>query len=110
MDKAITFDTQAFSSAFNFDMDEDELSRLMSSMLTSSSASYKNNLVNLGYQNKEEPTSISFYFKQTIFEYRWVRKRYHMIFECHNIRKYSSLPKAIMQQCSSICTETYFVW
>lgn len=62
MDKAISFDTQAFASAFNFDMDEDELSRLMSSMLTSSSASYKNNLVNLGYQDTEEPTSISFYF------------------------------------------------
>ena len=62
MDKAISFDTQTFSSAFNFDMDEDELSRLMSSMLTSSSASYKNNLINLGYQDKEEPTSISFYF------------------------------------------------
>ena len=62
MDKAISFDTQAFSSAFNFDMDEDELSRLMSSMLTSSSASYKNNLINLGCQDKEEPTSISFYF------------------------------------------------
>ena len=62
MDKAISFDTEAFASAFNFDMDEDELSRLMSSMLTSSSASYKNNLVNLGYQDKEEPTSISFYF------------------------------------------------
>lgn len=62
MDKAISFDTEAFSSAFNFDMDEDELSRLMSSMLTSSSASYKNNLINLGYQDKEEPTSISFYF------------------------------------------------
>lgn len=62
MDKAISFDTQAFSSAFNFDMDDDELSRLMSSMLTSSSASYKNNLINLGYQDKEEPTSISFYF------------------------------------------------
>lgn len=62
MDKAISFDTQAFASAFNFDMDGDELSRLMSSMLTSSSASYKNNLINLGYQDKEEPTSISFYF------------------------------------------------
>lgn len=62
MDKAISFDTEAFASAFNFDMDEDELSRLMSSMLTSSSASYKNNLINLGYQDKEEPTSISFYF------------------------------------------------
>ena len=29
MDKAISFDTQTFSSAFNFDMDEDELSRLI---------------------------------------------------------------------------------
>lgn len=62
MDKAIRFDTQAFASAFNFDMNEDELSRLISSMLTSSSASYKNNLINLGYQDTEEPTSISFYF------------------------------------------------
>ena len=43
-------------------MDEEELSRLMSSMLTSSSASYSNNLTNLGYQKKDEPTTISFYF------------------------------------------------
>lgn len=62
MDSALTVDTDAFSEAFNFNMDEDELSRLMSSMLTSSSASYKNNLINLGYQDLSEPTSISFYF------------------------------------------------
>ena len=62
MENAFSVDTDAFSSAFNFNMDEDELSRLMSSMLTSSSASYKNNLVTLGYQNTDEPTSISFYF------------------------------------------------
>ncbi len=62
MENAFSVDTDAFSSAFNFNMDEDELSRLMSSMLTSSSASYKNNLITLGYQNTDEPTSISFYF------------------------------------------------
>ena len=62
MEDAFKVDTNAFSSAFNFNMDEEELSRLMSSMLTSSSASYKNNLTTLGYQNEDEPTSISFYF------------------------------------------------
>ena len=44
-------------------MDEDEVSRIMSSMLTSSSASYSNNLINLGYQDVNDPTSISIYFK-----------------------------------------------
>lgn len=62
MDKAISFDSEAFSSAFKFNLDDEELSRLMSSMLTKSNASYKNNLIKLGYQAKDEPTSISFYF------------------------------------------------
>ncbi len=62
MENAFSVDTNAFSSAFNFNMDEEELSRLMSSMLTSSSASYSNNLTSLGYQKKDEPTTISFYF------------------------------------------------
>ena len=59
----MTVDTDAFAKAFNFNMDEDELSRLMSSMLTSSSASYSNNLINLGYQDLDDPTTISLYFK-----------------------------------------------
>ena len=57
------FDTEAFSKAFNFNMKEEDLSRLMSSTLTSSNASYRNNLIELGYQEKDEPTAISFYFK-----------------------------------------------
>lgn len=59
----MTVDTDAFARAFNFNMDEDELQRLMSSMMTSSNASYTNNLIGLGYQDKDEPTSISIYFK-----------------------------------------------
>lgn len=58
----ISIDTKAFAKAFNFDMDEDEVSRLMQSMLTSSNASYSNNLINLGYQDLDDPTSISLYF------------------------------------------------
>ena len=59
----MTVDTDAFAKAFNFDMDEDEVSRLMSSMLTSSNASYSNNLINLGYQDTDDPSSISLYFR-----------------------------------------------
>ncbi len=59
----IEFDTNKFEQAFQFDMDEEELSRLMSSMIKSSSATYKNNLKNLGYQDENDPSSISFYFK-----------------------------------------------
>ena len=58
----MTVDTKKFAEAFKFDMDEEELSRLMSSMLKSSTASYKNNLINLGYQDKADPTTISIYF------------------------------------------------
>lgn len=62
-DDIFEFDSDKFKEAFKFDMDEDELSRLMSSMIKSSSATYKNNLKNLGYQDVNEPSSISFYFK-----------------------------------------------
>ena len=59
----MTIDTDKFAQAFKFDMDEDELSRLMTSLMTGSTASYRNNLVSLGYQDYNEPTSISIYFK-----------------------------------------------
>ena len=59
----MSVDTGAFAKAFRFNLDEEELSRLMSSMMTSSSASYSNNLINLGYQDLDDPTTISLYFK-----------------------------------------------
>ncbi len=60
----MSIDTDKFAEAFNFDMDEDELSRIMSTMMSSSEEkSYKNNLINLGYQDINDPSSISFYFK-----------------------------------------------
>ncbi len=59
----MTVDTDKFQEAFNFNMDEDELSRIMTSMLSKDDASYSNNLIKLGYQDKNDPTSISIYFK-----------------------------------------------
>lgn len=49
--------------AFQFDLSEDELMRLMETMSASSVEKNANtNLISLGYQDLNEPTSISFYF------------------------------------------------
>lgn len=61
---AFSVDTDKFAKAFNFNMNEDELSRIMETMLSGSSEkSYNSNLINLGYQDIDNPSSISFYFK-----------------------------------------------
>ena len=59
---AFNVDSNKISKAFKFNLDEEELKRLMSSMMTKEESSYNNNLINLGYQDLEEPTMISFYF------------------------------------------------
>jgi ABC-type lipoprotein export system ATPase subunit/ABC-type antimicrobial peptide transport system permease subunit len=59
-----SFDTDKFSKAFNFNMDQEELSRLMETMMSGTDEKTANkNLINLGYQDPEDPTSISFYFR-----------------------------------------------
>ena len=58
----LTIDTDKFAEAFQFNKDQDELSRIMEAMITGKNASYKGNLLKLGYQDVEDPTSISFYF------------------------------------------------
>ena len=67
--------TNSFASAFNVDQDkiassfkmkmtEEEITRIISAMISDSKESNaKTNLNNFGYQDKEEPTYISFYFK-----------------------------------------------
>ena len=58
----LTIDTDKFAEAFKFSKDENELSRIMEAMVTGEDTSYKGNLLKLGYQDKEDPTGISFYF------------------------------------------------
>ena len=61
-DDILTVDTDKFAEAFQFNKDEDELSRIMEAMITGEDTSYKENLLKLGYQDKDDPTGISFYF------------------------------------------------
>ena len=66
--------TSSFASAFNVDQSkiadsfkmkitEEEITRIVTAMMSKTEANAKNNLIALGYQEKEEPTYISYYFK-----------------------------------------------
>ena len=57
-------DQEKIAGAFKFDMTEEELTRLMQTMTARSvEKNADTNLLSLGYQDMNEPTSISFYFK-----------------------------------------------
>ena len=64
MGSAFNVDETKIASAFKFNLEEDELNRLFQTMTTSSSVqSAYTNLISLGYQDFNEPSTISFYFK-----------------------------------------------
>lgn len=55
-------DEDKIASAFNLNFTEDELTRVVSAMMNKTETTQKSNLIILGYQDKDEPTYISFYF------------------------------------------------
>ena len=59
-------DENAIASAFQLKFTEDELARVVSSMMVDNKATFNSNLIKIGYQDLDEPTMISFYF--TSFE------------------------------------------
>lgn len=64
MAEAFHVDQSKIAGAFQFQMNESELSRIMETMTSSGVEQNANtNLLSLGYQDMEEPSSISFYFQ-----------------------------------------------
>ncbi len=59
---AFNVDQEKIASAFTLNFSEDELSRVVNAMMNPTEKNQKSNLISLGYQDKEEPTYISFYF------------------------------------------------
>ncbi len=60
---AFDVDSNKIAEAFKFDLSEEELRRIMNAMINSNNrGSAVSNLISLGYQDKDEPTSIAFYF------------------------------------------------
>ena len=61
---SFNIDTDKFAGAFKFEMNEEEIRRLMQTMSTTNATENADtNLLKLGYQDLNEPTSILFYFK-----------------------------------------------
>ena len=105
------FDTEKFKEAFQFEMDEEELSRLMSSMIKSSSATYKNNLKNLGYQDENDPSSISFYFKDfdSKSHFMDVLDDYNNTVDEEQVLSYTDITGLMMSSVSTIIDSVTYV-
>lgn len=58
----MNIDANKITSAFTLNFSEDELTRVVSAMMTKQDNTQKSNLLALGYQDIEDPTFISFYF------------------------------------------------
>ena len=59
---AFSVDPDKISSAFKLKMSEEQITRIISSMISDTEVNAKTNLITLGYQDKDEPTYMSFYF------------------------------------------------
>lgn len=55
-------DQDKIASAFTLNFSKDELARVVNSIMNKKESTQRTNLILLGYQDKEEPTYISFYF------------------------------------------------
>lgn len=62
MASSFKIDEQKIASAFTLNLNEEEIMRIISAMTNDSKTTYKSNLISLGYQDLESPTSMSFYF------------------------------------------------
>lgn len=63
MEQAFSFDADAFASAIQMNMTEQELSELLASMMSKEIYTYDSNLSKLGYAEKDNPSSIALYPK-----------------------------------------------
>ncbi len=59
---AFNVDQEKIASAFQLKMTEEEITRIVTAMMSDTQTTAKTNLISLGYQDKDEPTYISFYF------------------------------------------------
>ncbi len=107
----ISVDTDKFAEAFNFDMDEDELRRIMETMLSGSESSGQNNLLSLGYQDIDDPTRISFYFKdfETKGDFTEFLERYNSEADEERKLKYTDITGLLMGSVETIINAVTYV-
>ena len=59
---AFDVNPEKIADAFKLKMSEEQITRVISSMISDTEVNAKTNLITLGYQEKDEPTFMSFYF------------------------------------------------
>ena len=59
---AFNVNPDKIADAFKLKMSEEQITRVISSMIADTEVNAKTNLITLGYQDKDEPTYMSFYF------------------------------------------------
>ena len=61
LEGGFSVDTEAFANAIQFNMTQEDLTSLLTSLMNADGLSYEGNLSKLGYGEKESPESISIY-------------------------------------------------
>ena len=59
---AFNVNPEKIADAFKLKMSQEQITRVISSMISDTEVNAKTNLITLGYQDKDEPTYMSFYF------------------------------------------------
>ncbi len=59
---AFNVDKEAITGAFKLNFSQDELTRMITTMFSTQESTASSNLISLGYQDLDSPTSINFYF------------------------------------------------
>ena len=107
--------TNKFAGAFKFEMNEDEIIRLMETMSSTSAVENANtNLLSLGYQDLDEPTSIYFYFKDFDSKEKFISflDEYNARMEKEDenkVIKYSDLTGLLMSSVKTIIDSVSYV-
>ena len=104
------------AAAFKFDLSEEELERIMNAMMSSNEKkSSASNLNQLGYQDVEEPTNMSFYFNSFEAKERFMEfiDNYNEIQESHKdedkVIRYTDLTGILMSSVKTIVNSVSYV-
>ena len=114
MASAFKVDQDKIASAFKFEMDEQEMKRLFETMTSTTVENADTNLLTLGYQDIEEPTSISFYFKDFDSKERFIDflEEYNTNIESEDdekVIKYTDITGMLMSSVKTIVDSVSYV-
>ncbi len=109
--ESFNVDATAFSSAFTLNFTEDELTRVMESLLNKTDSTLKSNLSLLGFQDKENPSYLYFYFNSFDGKENFISfiEEYNDKVEKEKIINYSDVTGILMKSVKTIVNAVSYV-